>query len=143
MHPAFKPLCFPSLNFSMLHKVGVAFLSLSFTYRLSAFCVFFDFLREVIEGASQRGRGRQGRTRWQAEWWEPRSLSNSISATKMEVDGRNSQYNRRTQNRVQRRGGCVTGMPEQYVTADDSQFVGESGGFERCTPLPIYRQQQS
>lgn len=31
--------------------------------------------------------------------------------------------------------GRVTGMPEHRVTADDSQFVGESRGPERYTPL--------
>lgn len=31
--------------------------------------------------------------------------------------------------------GPVTRMPKHHVTADDSQFVSESTGFERCTPL--------
>lgn len=36
---------------------------------------------------------------------------------------------------MQGRAGHVMGMPEHHVTVDDSQFVGESRGFERRTPL--------
>lgn len=59
MHPASPLLCFSSLNFSTLHKVGASRLSLSVTYRFSAFCVLFEFLHKLTEVVSHRGRGRQ------------------------------------------------------------------------------------